>query len=796
MTRSFFAIRRQDRESNQGQSVLRRRSIGTLVSAMFGSAALFGLPAAPASAQLVTPTADPGNISYSCTFAVSAYACNMFEESAVTPGRSTVVTPGADGSTSLRLHTEPGDNNVFGSNANERDDVSITQAMTNCYEGQTMWYAHSMLFPSDFVLPNNWLVVFDFHNSSPGPGQANLEIDVGSNGNMQFSGYGGVVPYPTWRSPDYTAPIGTLQLNTWYNFVYNAKWSSNTDGFMKVWLNGNLILSYNGPTIYSGQGCYLKLANYHTPNGLPESVIFDRVVVGNTAASVTSMALQGVSGTGSTTTPPTTANAPSVPTSLAGTAVSPTQINLSWNASTGGATGYYVYLNNAMLAQTTGTTFHHTGLTPGATYNYRVSSFDAAGDNSAWTATPVAVTTPTAAAAADTQAPTVPTGLSGRAASSTQINLSWSPSTDNVGVTGYYVYANNAIVGKVTGTTFQQTGLTPNTTYNYRVSAFDAAGNNSAWTATPVAVKTTQGHVPGDYNGDGMTDILWRNSSTGADMMWLMNGATATNNGTFSTVADANWTIAGRADFDGDGKSDILWHHAVTGDNVLWLMNGSTVTSTLTLPKMPDTNWKIAAVADFNGDGKADILWRNTSTGDVAVWLMNGGTQIGGGTFANVPTATWTIAGVGDFDGDGKADILWRSPTTGDNIMWFMNGASIASSGSATSAPDLNWKVVGVGDFDGDGKADILWRNSSTGQDCLWLQNGATTLSNTMLSTVADQNWTVAQVGDFNGDGKADILWRNVSTGQNSIWFMNGATMSSSPYITSQTGNTWTISGH
>jgi chitodextrinase len=97
------------------------------------------------------------------------------------------------------------------------------------------------------------------------------------------------------------------------------------------------------------------------------------------------------------------------------------------------------------------------------------------------------VTTPPAA---DTQGPSVPRNLKGRAVSSTQINLSWLPSTDNVGVTGYYVYLNDVALITTTSTSFRHTGLTPGTVYNYRVSSYDAAGNNSAWTATPVSVRT------------------------------------------------------------------------------------------------------------------------------------------------------------------------------------------------------------------------------------------------------------------------------------------------------------------
>src|SRR6266446_6967112 len=108
----------------------------------------------------------------------------------------------------------------------------------------------------------------------------------------------------------------------------------------------------------------------------------------------------------------------------------------------------------------------------------------ATGENNLWLTTPGADTTP----------PSVPTGLTGTAVSNTQINLNWTASTDNVRVTGYYVYLNDVALGTTTTTSFQHTGLTAGTTYNYRVSAYDAVPNHSAWTATPVSV-TTMGTV-------------------------------------------------------------------------------------------------------------------------------------------------------------------------------------------------------------------------------------------------------------------------------------------------------------
>jgi chitodextrinase len=83
----------------------------------------------------------------------------------------------------------------------------------------------------------------------------------------------------------------------------------------------------------------------------------------------------------------------------------------------------------------------------------------------------------------DTTAPSTPANLTGTAISASQINLTWTASTDNVGVTGYKVFRNGAQVGTSATASYSDTGLTANTTYSYTVSAYDAAGNNSAQSA-------------------------------------------------------------------------------------------------------------------------------------------------------------------------------------------------------------------------------------------------------------------------------------------------------------------------
>jgi len=143
------------------------------------------------------------------------------------------------------------------------------------------------------------------------------------------------------------------------------------------------------------------------------------------------------------------------------------------------------------------------------------------------------------AAQSDATPPSVPTGLVGKAVSSTQIDLSWNPSTDDVGVTGYFIYLNDAAqpLAQTTGTSFQHTGLIAGTTYNYRVSSFDAASNKSAWTGPRLSVSTpppatrleegsvTFGGPAGAWVGRGPDVAAF---SDGAALTSDVSGATAT----------------------------------------------------------------------------------------------------------------------------------------------------------------------------------------------------------------------------------------------------------------------------
>ncbi|WP_371779115.1 CARDB domain-containing protein [Streptosporangium subroseum] len=221
-------------------------------------------------------------------------------------------------------------------------------------------------------------------------------------------------------------------------------------------------------------------------------------VTGNTgwpAAQISEFEVYGASA-------PVDSTPPSAPSNLAYTEPGSGQIRLTWGASTDnvGVTGYDVYANGALRGSVGAGVLTYTDTQPGtATVAYYVRAKDAAGNASGNSNTVTRTGTP----GGDTQNPSTPSNLAYTQPASGQIRLTWSASTDNVGVTGYDVYANNALRGSVGAGVLTYTDTQPDSaTVSYFVRAKDAAGNVSANSNTVTRTGTS---VPGSNLAIGKT---------------------------------------------------------------------------------------------------------------------------------------------------------------------------------------------------------------------------------------------------------------------------------------------------
>ncbi|MFJ5279769.1 discoidin domain-containing protein [Streptomyces parvulus] len=224
-----------------------------------------------------------------------------------------------------------------------------------------------------------------------------------------------------------------------------------------------------------------KAYTFDAAGGQSATIAFDatttryvRVLVtantGQPAAQVSELEVYGPAG-GDT-------QAPTAPANLALTEPATGQIRLTWNASSDdtAVTGYDVYANGELLTSVGGNVTAYTDTRPGgATVTYHVRAKDAAGNVSG-----NSNTVTRRGDDGDTQAPTAPSNLALTEPAAGQVRLTWSPSSDNKGVTGYDVYADNRLLKSVAGDVTTYTDTPPATAnVTYFVRARDAAGNVS-----------------------------------------------------------------------------------------------------------------------------------------------------------------------------------------------------------------------------------------------------------------------------------------------------------------------------
>ncbi|WP_052085253.1 fibronectin type III domain-containing protein [Cellulophaga sp. E6(2014)] len=172
--------------------------------------------------------------------------------------------------------------------------------------------------------------------------------------------------------------------------------------------------------------------------------------------------------------------APTVPTALIANSITTTSITLNWTAATDNVavTDYEVFQEGVSLGLSGGTTtFLVDGLTPETAYNFTVAALDASA-NTSGQSTGISVNT---LAIPDTEAPTIPTNLVVDNITTTSVNLSWTAATDNIDVVDYEIFQDGVAIGLSSGSVvFAVNGLTPETTYDFTITALDAAANSSA----------------------------------------------------------------------------------------------------------------------------------------------------------------------------------------------------------------------------------------------------------------------------------------------------------------------------
>jgi Big-like domain-containing protein/VCBS repeat protein len=279
----------------------------------------------------------------------------------------------------------------------------------------------------------------------------------------------------------------------------------------------------------------------------------------------------------------------------------------------------------------------------------------------------------------------------------------------------------------------------------------------------------------GDFNGDGTSDIIWKNNASGATEIWTMkNGALSS----FTPIGNlTGYSLVGTGDFNGDGTSDIIWKNNASGATEIWTMKDGARSSFTPIGNL--TGYSALGTGDFNGDGTSDIVWKNDVSGAAEIWLMKNGHLSSFKSQGDL--SSYNLIGTGDVNGDGTSDLIWQNRTSGVAESWLMKNGY--NSGGFTFGNLTGYQLLETADFNHDGTADLLWRSTSTGEVSDWIMKDGHFSGQSASQGIEALAFQKIGAGDFNHDGGNDVLWHDTATNTTQIWDVEHRVLTASDFL-------------
>jgi hypothetical protein len=265
--------------------------------------------------------------------------------------------------------------------------------------------------------------------------------------------------------------------------------------------------------------------------------------------------------------------------------------------------------------------------------------------------------------------------------------------------------------------------------------------------------------VPGNFAGNGHTDLLFYKRSTGEGTFVSTDGR-----GNISTIRqhldwDRDWDLIIPGRFGGDDRTDLLFYKRSTGEGLFVSTDGSGNISTIRQHLNWDRDWDLIVPGRFGGDNHTDLLFYKRSTGE-GLFVSTDGS-------GNIPTIRqhldwdrdWDMIIPGSFGGAGFTDLLFYKRSTGE-------GTFVGTDGSGNIATirqhldwDKDWDLIILGDFASGAHRDLLFYKRSTGEGAFVRTDASGNILGIRQHSGWDKDWKLIVPGNFADSGFTDLLF-------------------------------------
>ncbi len=226
----------------------------------------------------------------------------------------------------------------------------------------------------------------------------------------------------------------------------------------------------------------------------------------------------------------------------------------------------------------------------------------------------------------------------------------------------------------------------------------------------------------GDFNGDGFADFVWRIDAAGDGPMGdvFRAGGASPDAPIVWNFPNSTTELISIGDYDNDGLDDLIFWEQSVGIIFGVFMNPDGTSVISRFSAVASNRWEFVASGDLDGDGHQDLLWRKTTSGQTVAWLFRDRERIETAYSGVLADANWEGQATGNFNNRRTDDLLWRNRVTGATMLWYMDVIESPEAFPLSAQRDDSWDLLATGDVNGDGRDDLTWLNTGSDQIEIW----------------------------------------------------------------------------